>query len=333
MRRSVYVGLVLTLLMIFLLDLHTGAYPITGSQLVSFMFHPMASASSMAQQVFWHLRIPHVLAVMMVGAAFAGSGVIMQAIFRNPLADPTLLGVSTGAQLLLLLGWLVLPVLDTHMPWMPLLAFVGGLLSMSMLYFLAHHLRHSGFGGLLLVGVALTTFFGAAIALLWQYLNTVQLKSALLWSFGGIVQTNGWLLVVAVLFLVAGMVLLLRQAKALDIFALGELNAQAAGVNLKSLKRHALLGVALLIAPAVALAGTIAFIGLIVPHMVRLVLGPRHQSLIGCAVLVGAILLVCTDMMCRLPVWHQLLPMGVVTALYGAPVFIGLLYRQQRRVL
>lgn len=318
---------------LFLVDLRLGAYTLSTQQVADILLHGPTSHQSLAQQVIWQLRLPHVTAVVLIGSAFALAGAVMQGLFRNPLADPTLLGVSTGAQLALLLVWLVWPVLQSWLLITPFFAFIGGIMSMAILYLLAHHVRYSGFGGLLLAGVALSAFFAAVSALLLLHLNTDQLRSALFWGFGGVIQTNWWVLLVGFVLIICGALLLRRQADAFDVLSMGEQDAQATGVNLVVLKRHTVVGVAILIAPAVAIAGPIAFVGLIVPHIVRMLFGPMHKRLMWYCVAVGMLLMLLTDILCRLPIWHQILPMGVVTALYGAPFFIWLLYRQQRCAL
>lgn len=320
----------LLLIPLVCLDLKLGQVNISWQDLLHVLWSGDAH-SGLLSQVIWQLRLPHVLSVLLAGFTLSASGAVMQGLFRNPLADPALLGVATGGQCFIVMGWLLgLGSWWALSLWVPIAALFGGLLSVFMLYQLSLRIRYVGIGGLLLAGVALSTFFAALCSILILQLDNMSLRQLLLWSFGGVVQTDWHLLGIAVLLAGIGFFILTFQAKRLDILSLGEQEARYAGVNLSGLKRQCIIGVALLVAAAVTLVGPIAFIGLIVPHVVRLVRGPAHRPLIWSSGVLGAAILILTDCLSRAQITTTLLPLGILVAAYGAPLFIVLLLKHAK---
>lgn len=282
------------------------------------------------RQIWLTIRLPRVLLALLVGGALALSGCVMQGLFRNPLADPGLLGVSSGAALAVAC-WLVLPfsvpaVVALYAPM--LAAFIGSLAVMAAIFLLSQ----AGGGALsrlLLVGIAINALCGAAVGVLSWVSNDAQLRQLALWGMGSLGQAQ-WstLLVVASLMLPASL-LIWRVARVLNLLQLGDEEAHYLGVNVRLMQRLLLLCSALLVAASVAIGGIIGFIGLVVPHLMRMWLGPDHRALVPASLLAGAILLLLADTAARTLVAPAEMPVGLLTSLLGAPWFLWLIFRQR----
>jgi iron complex transport system permease protein len=273
------------------------------------------------------LRLPRAILAFLVGGALALSGAGLQALVRNPLADPSLLGISGGAGL----GAVVAIALHVTNPWaVPLAAFAGALGAMGLVY----RLGIVGRGGvgldsatLLLAGVAVGAFAAAVTTAIVSLSDATQLRNAQLWLWGGLSgaswETVGLLCAYAPL----PVVILLASARSLDLLALGEEPARHLGVDVPPLKRRVYVAASLLTAAAVAVSGVIGFVGLVVPHVMRLLWGHRHRPLFPAAFVGGGALLALSDTVARVAVAPRELPVGIVTALVGVPVFVFLLRR------
>jgi len=280
--------------------------------------------------VVWQLRIPRVLLGAMVGAALAMAGASLQGLFGNPLADPGIVGVSQGAALgavaAIVLGatgaggWIV-----------PLAAFAGGALAIGITYVLARPGRDTGNATLLLVGIAMAAFCSALIGLLTYIASEAQLQSLVFWQMGSLARAS-WADVAAVapLFLL-GVFALRRLATALDMLALGERQAQHLGLDVARTRRQLVAFSALLVGAAVAFAGAIGFVGLVVPHVARMLVGPGHRWMLPLSALLGALLVVVADTAARTLDPPSEIPLGLFSAALGAPFFLWLVLQQRRR--
>lgn len=306
----------------------------------------LAAASLAIGPVSWHaldhtlllLRLTRVAAGITVGAALAGAGVLMQGLFRNPLASPAVLGVSEGAGLAMQIATLSLvaapALLPAALPPEALrpLAGLGGAAGVLAIVLLAAR-RGAGAQGVLLIGLILALFFSALSAgLLAVVQDRWEMGRALIaLNLGGIADTAPIALVLTVPLVAAGLVMAWRWAPALDVQLTGEEEAAALGLDVPQLRRWVLVWAAVLTSAAVSLGGGVAFVGLVVPNLVRLRLGPGHRPLLGCAALGGAAFVTGADCIARLAAAGAgELPLGVVTSLVGAPVFLWLLWREQR---
>ncbi|WPD77906.1 iron ABC transporter permease [Dickeya fangzhongdai] len=302
----------------------SGAMPVSLTQL---MTRPI---DSMAWQVWLYIRLPRVVLALLVGMALALSGAGMQGLFRNPLADPVLLGVSSGAAVgvaLAILFPLALPTLLAL--YLPLLAaFVGSLLIMLLLF----SLSLSGdrpLSRLLLVGIAINAIGSAATGLLAWISNDQQLRQLSLWGMGSMGQAQ-WVTVAAVASLVVPCVWWLqRLASPLNLLQLGDEEAHYLGVDVHRTRRRVVILCAVLVAAAVSVSGIIAFVGLITPHLMRLLLGADHRWLLPGASLGGALLLLLADTLARTLVVPAEMPVGLLTSLIGGPWFLWLILRRQ----
>lgn len=286
--------------------------------------------SAADEAIIWQLRLPRVLGAALVGAGLAGAGVVFQGLLRNPMADPYLLGTSGGAALAATLAFLIPLQFGVMNPAIvPAAAFVGALGAVLLVYRLARVGARTPITTLLLAGFAASSMMAALMSFL-MLLNQNTLERVVLWTMGG-VSANGWGQITVVAPLIAvGLALAFALANDLNAFLLGEEQAAALGVVVERRKFFLLVVGALLTGAAVALSGLVGFVGLIVPHVVRLVLGPEHRRLLPAAVLSGAIFLVLADLLARLLIAPAEIPLGVVTALAGAPFFIYLLRRNKR---
>jgi iron complex transport system permease protein len=253
----------------------------------------------------------------------------MQAVFGNPLAEPGVVGVSSGAAL----GASIAIVFGLQFAGggVAALAFVGGLLATLLVYAVARAGGRTEVVTLLLTGIAINAFAQAGLAFVLFLADTASREQIVFWQLGSLAGSVWSELVVVVPLLVVGTIVAIVLARSLDVLALGERNARALGVDVEGLRIIAIVLVALLTAAAVAFAGIIAFVGLVVPHIVRMVLGPAHRGLLAASAIGGAALLVWADLLTRTLVDGADLPIGMLTALVGGPFFFALLYQQRRR--
>jgi iron complex transport system permease protein len=299
--------------------------------LASLLGHEAGGLSAIQEVILWQIRLPRVLLGLLVGGGLAVSGVAMQGLFRNPLASPYVLGVasgaSTGAALAILLagGSAVL---------LPVGAFGGAAIAVLVVYGLARSGSHkTSVFTLILAGVAIGAFFSSITSFLtYRPTGAEKLSAVLFWTLGGRGRADWAALVILTPVVLICIGAILFFARDLNALALGEESAQHVGVNLDALYRWLLVLTTLLTAASVALAGTIGFIGLAVPHMMRLLLGPDHRRLILASALAGGCFLVWSDLLARTAFAPAELPVGVITAFFGAPFFLYLLKAKGARL-
>nr|WP_225224997.1 iron ABC transporter permease [Cellulomonas sp. JH27-2] len=285
--------------------------------------HPNGDAA------LWTIRFPRVAMALLVGAALATGGALMQGVFGNPLADPGVVGVSSGAAVgacsVIVFGLTFLG------PWtVAATAFVGGLLTTILVYATARENGRTEVVTLVLTGVAVNAVAGAALALLTFLGDTQEREQIVFWQLGSLNGTR-WPYVAVVAPIVAvGIAGAVLVARRLDLLALGERSARHLGVDVERLRVVCIVLVALLTAGAVAFCGIIAFVGLVVPHLVRMAVGPGHSVLIPASALGGAVLLLAADLVARTAVPYADLPIGMLTALVGGPFFFWLIRRTRR---
>lgn len=282
------------------------------------------------RQIWLTIRLPRVLLALVIGGSLALAGCVMQGLFRNPLADPGLLGISSGAACAVAL-WVVLPVSlpALLMLYAPMLAAFLGALAATVVIFILSQQRDASLSRLLLVGIAINALCGAAVGVLSWVSNDAQLRQLSLWGMGSL-GTAQWSTLLAVTSLTVPTVLIIwRLAPALNLLQLGEEEAHYLGVDVRTVQRVLLLCSALLVAAAVAVSGVIGFIGLVIPHLMRMWLGSDHRAVIPGSVLAGAFLLLIADTLARTAVAPAEMPVGLLTSLLGAPWFLWLIFRQR----
>lgn len=279
--------------------------------------------------IIFRTRVPRVLLGAMVGGALACSGASLQALLGNPLADPHLLGVSAGAAVA---GAIALVAgADPVSPLVPLAAFLGALGTVASVFLVARAAGRTSPHAILLVGVVCNALGAAALMLVNAIASYTQAQGILFWIMGSLTAQSYGLVVVVGLYVLAGAAVLLRHAQSLNLLAAGEEDALTLGVEVEAVRRAAFLAASLLVGAAVAVSGMINFVGLIVPHVLRLLLGPDLRLLLPASFLGGAVFLVWADTLARTAFAPSELPVGVVTALLGGPFFLVLLRRSLRR--
>jgi len=327
--RLALLALGLLLPLALLLGAGLGAYPIPPLAIPGILLR----GEGVEYQVLTALRFPRVLGAALVGALLALAGGTLQGLFRNPLVDPGLIGVTSGAALGAAVFIVLLPgsgPLEVYA--LPLFAFLGGLLATRLLWGLARTPLGTQVTVLLLSGIALNALVGAGIGLLTFLASEQELRSLTFWTLGGFSAVTWRLLLPALPLALLALALLLPLARPLNAFALGEREAFHLGVDLEALKRRAVAGAALAVGVAVALAGGVGFLGLVAPHLFRLLAGPDHRYLLPGSALLGASLAVLADLLARTLAAPAEIPVGVLTALLGGPFFLYLVLRYKREV-
>lgn len=332
----VLIGLSSGLVLTSIVALSVGAVEIAPTRVIAILAHglgldlPWAFEPEQAA-VLGAIRAPRVLLAILVGAALAVSGAAMQGLFRNPLADPALLGVSAGAALaavsVIVLGATLLSgltgILGTAT--LPIAAFGGSLVATLLVHRLASRDGHTAVATLLLAGIAINAIAGAATGVLTFVADDNQLRTLTFWTMGSLGGATWSTVAVGAPLILAAIVLIPLHARALNAILLGESEARHLGFELERVKTVLVILVALAVGTAVALSGIIGFIGLVVPHLLRLTIGPDHRWLLPGSALLGAILLLGADLIARTLVAPAELPIGIVTALLGGPFFLWLL--------
>jgi iron complex transport system permease protein len=293
------------------------------------IFTGKLSLSSEEELIVFSVRLPRIVFAGIVGASLSLGGVVFQAILRNPLADPYILGISGGSALGAIIG-IVVGASSFYLG-VPLLAFVGALVTVFLVFIVAGGSRGPLLdNSLLLSGVVVNAFFSAAILFFLSIVNSMELHSITFWLMGDLSRASFREICIAAFCLVLGFVLLYAQARKLNLFVQGEETALHLGVNVERTKQWLLVVTSLIISVAVSLAGIIGFVGIMVPHLMRLVFGSDHRLLLPVSALFGASFLIAADTIARVIFAPAELPVGVITALCGAPYFIFLLKRNAR---
>lgn len=318
-------GMIFMLLMALVLAASQGAVSLSLRQL---WLQPL---DSMEWQIWLTIRLPRVLLAILIGMALAVSGCVMQGLFRNPLADPGLLGISSGAGLAVALAIIMplsLPALLAL--WLPMAAAFAGSLLTTLLIFSLSRLAYGSLSRLLLVGIALNALCGSAVGVLSWLSNDQQLRQLSLWGMGSLSQAQWPAVILCAVLILPALVMICRFAARLNLLQLGEEDAHYAGMDVARAQRLLLILSALLVGTAVSVSGIIGFVGLVVPHLMRFLLGSDHRWLLPGSALAGAILLLIADTLARTLVIPAEMPVGLLTSLLGGPWFLWQVIRQQR---
>ena len=330
-RRSALGLLVVLLAVAFVANLGAGAVTIPPGDVVAVLLHHVGLGSRTAPQfdaVVWDIRLPRAVLAALVGSALAVAGAALQAVFRNPLAEPRVIGVANGAAVGAVAA-IVLGVEVVGIYTVPLAAFVAGLAATGVVFLVATQGNRTETVTLLLAGIAVEVSAAAGTGLLIFLADDQQLRDIVFWTLGSLAGAT-WTQIAAIgppiVLATIGLCVLARD---LDLLALGDREAGHLGVRVGQVRGLVVVLAALATGAAVAVAGVVGFVGLVVPHIVRLALGPEHRRLIPASALGGAALLLVADLVARTLVVPRELPLGVVTALVGGPYFLWLI-RSQR---
>jgi iron complex transport system permease protein len=320
-----YFGLFSSLVLIILISLSLGAVDANYFDFFS---------SGFERNVLINIRLPRIILGLIVGLSLSACGASMQGLFRNPLADPGLMGISSGAAFFvavvivlfshLLDGFLGLYILS-------IAAFSGAILSAFIITQIAKRHNKISIVYVLLCGIAINAISGALIGLLTFFSSDDQLRTLTLWTMGSLSGAQWPMVVVSTSLILPCLTVLIRCSADLNIVALGEESAVAAGLNYEKLKRRIIISVSIAIGAAVAVSGFIGFIGLVIPHLLRQLMGSDHRKLIPCSALAGALLLITSDLFARTVIAPAEMPVGLITATIGGPIFLFILIKEFRR--
>ncbi|MCQ3978192.1 MAG: iron ABC transporter permease [Anaerolineae bacterium] len=335
-------GLILLLGLVLLAAVGLGAVQIGPGQVVAILARQIGlnlpiTYESQQAMVLLAIRLPRVVLGLLIGAALAVSGAAVQGLFRNPLADPTLIGIASGAALaavaVIVLGATLFEGLTAWLGLytLPIAAFVGGLVTTLLVYRLASVAGRTVVTTLLLAGIAINALTGAATGLLTFVATDEQLRSITFWGLGSLGGATWQSVATVTPFIILPLIGIPYLARPLNALLLGEAEAGHLGVNVERVKQMIVLLVALAVGAAVSVAGIIGFVGLVTPHLLRLMAGPDHRTLLPGSALLGASLLLGADLIARTIVAPAELPLGIVTAILGAPFFLWLLLKDRKQ--
>ncbi len=339
-KQMTFWFLVISLLLICVSSLSIGAMPISTGQTLAILADLVGlqlpwEFSFPQETVITSIRAPRLMMALLTGSVLAVSGAAMQGLFRNPLADPALMGISSGATL----AAVVVIVLEANIlhefsVWMgafslPISAFLGGFLATLLVYHFALNKGRSDVSSLLLAGIAINALTGSITGLLIYTANDEQLRTITFWTMGSLSGISWSQVITGLPFFLSTLYFLPKFSRALNALLLGEAEAGHLGFPVEWVKMLVILLVALGVGASVSFAGIIGFVGLVVPHLLRLWFGPDHCSLLPCSALLGALLLLLADIFARTLVSPAELPIGIITGILGGPFFLWLLRRQR----
>lgn len=290
-----------------------------------------ATDNSLQTAVLWQLRLPRLCLALLSGAVLGLAGAVLQGMFRNPLADPGLIGVSSGAALaaglvIVFAGAMISPLA------LPLAAFSGGLIAALLVLRIGRFRGATSVATLLLAGIAINAIAGAGLGLLSYLSDDNELRSLTFWLLGSMARARWADLLPTLPFFLLPLILLPREGRALNALLLGEAEARHLGINVERLKLRLVLWSTVGVGACVALTGIVGFVGLVVPHLIRMLVGPDHRLLLPASACGGALLVIWADALARSIVSPAELPIGILTTLVGGPFFIALLLRQRAGV-
>ncbi len=331
--------LLILLCVLILIGIGNGAVAISPTQIFAILASKLGlninvSFETQQESVLWAIRFPRVLLGILVGASLAISGTLLQGLFRNSLAEPNLLGISSGAALFavitIVLGENIFfgAFSEYKVFTLPFAAFIGGLLTISVVYKIGKRRGSVDTATVLLAGIAINALAGAGIGLLTFLADDTQLRNITFWLLGSLGSATWQSLAVITPLMILPLLCLKNLSRQMNALLLGDAEAQHLGINIDKLKKKIIIIVALTVGASVALTGIIGFVGLVVPHLLRLLIGADHRNLLPASALLGASLLIGADWLSRTIVSPAELPIGVITAAIGSPLFLWLLLRK-----
>ena len=304
-----------------------------GGVKISFIDFISGQTDNLQTTIMEKIRIPRVALSGVVGASLAISGASLQGLFRNPLADPGLIGVSAGAALgatlSIVLGKDLLPSHLYGAYLLPLSAIIGSTFVIMFLFAITQGFGRDGVIYLILGGIAVNAFTGVGIGILTYISDDAELRSLTFWTMGSFGATNWKLIIPGICIILPTMLFMIKEARKLDLLQLGEIEASRLGVNIKKLRIRIVFASATMVGVSVALSGMIGFVGLIVPHLSRLIGGVKHNYVLPSSALVGASIMIIADVLSRVIIRPAELPVGLITSGIGSPLFLWLIYRMR----
>ena len=339
-KKSLLLSMIILLCVCFFISLSLGSMKIPTADIFTIL-NPFSNqtAESNFALIIEKIRLPRALLALLIGACLASCGAITQGLFRNPLADPSLIGVSAGASIgatiIIVLGsqWLNLSDFQQNglgLSMVSIGAFVTSLITVLLIYRLSTNANGTSVATMLLAGIAITALAGGFTSLLEYFSDNTALRRISLWQMGGLDVANYTHVILMSMVVVVLLFFFKQQSTALNALLLGESEARHLGIAVQKTKLKLVILVAAGVGTSVSIAGAIGFIGLIVPHIMRLIIGPDHRFLIPASFIAGAVLLLIADTLARTIISPAEIPVGIITALIGAPFFISLLKNRHR---
>ncbi|OED49817.1 iron ABC transporter [Endozoicomonas sp. (ex Bugula neritina AB1)] len=347
MNRSKQAALLLTSLacllpVVVIASIGVGAVPIPAGDIISVLLDRIGVTNSdtptQVALIIESIRLPRTLLGLLVGGALAVAGASMQGLFRNPLADPSIVGVASGSALgagiAIVLGGVLFAGASSLVQSysISILSFIGGAISTWLVYKIGTTNNGTSVATMLLGGVAINALAGAGMGMLNYVADDTMLRNLTFWQMGSIGGATWELVTICVTLLLPVILVLCRHGQVLNALLLGESEARHLGIDIQRVKLMLILLTALAVGVSVSVSGVIGFVGLVVPHLIRLMVGPDHKILLPASAMLGGILLLVADMVARVIVAPAELPIGIVTALMGAPFFLSLLWQQRNRI-
>ena len=329
-KNQIFLMSLLFISMIFfsLLAITFGSY---GLSIIDFL---LGKTSDIQNTVLTEIRLPRVILSGLAGASLGISGAALQGLFRNPLADPGLIGVSAGAALgatlMIVLGGDLFSQYSLGVFFIPLAAIAGSSLVILMLYFMTKGFGYEGVTYMLLVGIAINAIAGVGIGILTYISSDSELRSLTFWTMGSFGGVTWPLLIPAIIIITISLIFLIPNARKLDLLQLGEPEAYRLGIDVQRVKLSIIFTSASAVGASVALSGMIGFVGLVVPHLVRLIGGVNHKYLLPGSALMGACLMIIADLFSRILLQPAEIPVGLITSAIGSPFFLWLIFRMKR---
>lgn len=345
MTRSGYILTGLTVILILLIgtSLMVGAYDLSFSDLINVLQQNVMASSGTDQStvaadsyLLFQIRLPRILLAGLTGAGLAITGAAIQGLFRNPLADPSLIGITSGAMLFAVLAIVLISTVMAAVTGIfqqfivVVFAFIGGISTTYLVYFLSRKNGKTYVMTMLLAGVAITALAGAVTGVFIYLSDDQQLRDITFWSLGSFSGTSWTHLIIALPIVLPGIFLLDRYANSLNAIMLGEHEAQYLGVNVEKVKTNIILLTSVIVGVCIAMSGIIGFVGLVIPHFIRLLNGSDYRELMKFSALGGAIFMILADNVARVITAPAELPIGILSALIGGPFFLWLLVRVKK---
>lgn len=339
--KLIYWFLLIALIVSCMVSFSSGNVSIEIRQLIAILLKPLGYTDSSVsytyaqETVFWTIRMPRVLSAVVVGIALGASGTALQGIFRNPLVDAGLIGIASGASLFASL----FIVISSSIPFLLLssvqlttafMAFIGAALTAFLVYRISIYKGKVNITILILGGVALNAVCGALTGLLTYFADDKQLRDLTFWTLGSVSGATWRTLIIMVFFVFIPLIFLMRTRKSLNAFALGENPAHFMGVNVRRTKFIVIICATAMVGACVAFSGVISFVGLVTPHILRLIIGPNHMNLMPLSALAGGVLVCWADLISRNLLPPTDIPIGIITSLIGTPVLLAIILKQKR---
>ena len=317
---------ILLLLLIIIIGLSVSL----GSFKISILEYLTGNIEKLKREVLIEIRLPRVILAGFVGASLALSGTCLQGLFRNPLADPGLIGVSSGGALGVALA---IVLLSDYIPTefnpyiLPIAAVIGSAFVITILFYITKGFGYASMTYMLLAGIAINAFSGVGIGFLTYISDDSELRSLTFWTMGSFGAASWKLIIPALTIILLTIIWSLKISRRLDLIQLGESEAQRLGVNIRKVRSDIIISSAIIVGLSVALAGIIGFVGLVIPHLVRMIGGVNHNFLLKGSILAGALIMIFSDLLSRIIIQPAEMPVGLITSAIGSPFFLWLIFK------